>query len=87
MVAPHAPAARDSEADRSMDSYDACDYADQVLLPDSPDSPGGINDENLEILAAVLTCIPECIYEADFARMGNPLPYIEPVHVETRTLW
>jgi hypothetical protein len=57
----HAPAARDSEAHRSMDSADALDYADQFLVLDEPDSPGRAPDQNLEVLAAVLICIPEWI--------------------------
>ena len=57
----------DSESDRFMDPDDARDYADQFQLPSSPGSPGGISDENQDILAAVLKAIPECISEADFA--------------------
>ena len=60
-----------------MDPNEARDYANQFPYPDSPDSPGGINDENLEILAAVLKCITECIDEADFGRpraFGRPSP-------------
>ncbi len=76
----------DSESDRFMDSDDARDYADQFQLPGSPGSPGGISDENQDILAAVLKAIPECISEADFACFAYLLPYMESVHVETRTV-
>ncbi len=75
----------DSELDWFIDPYDARDCADQFQLPDSPGSLGGINDENLEILAAVLKCIPECINKVDFAWLADLLPYMELVHVETRT--
>ncbi len=82
----HAPAASDSEAVRSMDSDDGRDYADQFPDPDEPDSPGRINDWNLEVLAAVLKYIPECIDEADFERLSDLLPHLEPVHVATKTV-
>ena len=64
-----APAERDTDEDRSMDPDDARDYEDQFPCPDAPDSPGRINDENLEILAAILKRIPECIDEEDFQRL------------------
>ena len=66
---PLVPAAHpsDSELDGFIDPYDARDCADQFQLPDTPGSLGGINYENLEILAAVLKCIPECIDKTDFA--------------------
>ena len=52
-----------------------------------PDSPGRIYDESLEeILAAILKCIPECISEADFKRLSDLLPHMEPVYVATRTV-
>ena len=51
---PVAAAAHDSEEDQLMDPDDAHDYADQFPYPDDPDSPGSINDENLEILASIL---------------------------------
>ncbi len=88
MSEPLAPAAHpsDSESDRFMNPDDARDYADQFQLSGSPGSPSGINDENLEILAAVLKCILECINEADFACFTDLLPYMEPVHVEMRTV-
>ena len=47
---------------------------------DAPDSPGGINDENLDILAAILKQIPECIDEANFDHLSKLLPNMEPVH-------
>ena len=70
---PVAAAAHDSEDDRSMDTVDARDYADQFPYPDDPDSPGSvmINDENLEILAAILKQIPECIDKANFDRLSD----------------
>ena len=85
---PLAPAAHcsDSESDWFMDPDDARDYADQFQLPGSPGSPSGINDKNLEILAAVLKCILECINKADFACFTDLLPYMEPVQVEMRTV-
>ena len=86
MADPIVPAASDSESDRSMDPDEARDYADQFQIPGSPGSPGGVNDENLEILAAVLKCILECIDKADFACFTYLLPYMEPVHVEMRTV-
>ncbi len=69
MAKPLVPAAHPSgsELDGFINPYDARDYADQFQLPGSPGSLGGINDENLEISAAVLKFIPECINEADFA--------------------
>ena len=48
------PAERDTDKDWSMDQDDARDYEDQFPCPDAPDSPVRINDENLEILAAIL---------------------------------
>ena len=83
---PVAAAAHDSEEDRSMDPDDARDYADQFPYPDDPDSPGSINDENLEILASIMKLIPECINKADFDRWSDLLPHIEPVQVATRTV-
>jgi hypothetical protein len=83
---PHAPAESDSEADRSREADDAIYYADQFSDPDEPDSPGRINDQNLEVLAAVLKCIPECIDKADFECVSDLLPHLEPVHVATRTV-
>ena len=83
---PVAAAAHDSEEDWSMDPDDARDYADQFPYPDDPDSPGSINDENLEILAAILKQIPECIDKANFDRLSDLLPHMEPVQVATRTV-
>ena len=83
---PVAAAAHDSEEDRSMDPDDARDYADQFPYPDDPDSPGSINDENLEILAAILKQVPECIDKANFNRLSGLLPHMEPVQVATRTV-
>ena len=83
---PVAAAAHDSEEDWSMDPDDARDYADQFPFPDDPDSPGSINDENLEILAAILKQIPECTDKANFDRLSDLLPQMEPVQVATRTV-
>ena len=85
MAEPGAAAAHDSEEDRSMDQDDARDYADQFPYPDDPDSPGSINDESREILAAILKQIPECIDKANFDHLSDLLPHMEPVHVATRT--
>ena len=63
---PVAAAEHDSEEDKLLDQDDASAYADQFLYPDDPDSPGSINNENLEILAAILKQIPECIDKANF---------------------
>ena len=60
------PLQHDSEEDRLMDPDDARDYADQFPYPDDPDSPGSINNENLEILASIMKLIPECIDKEDF---------------------
>ena len=80
---PVAAAAHDSEEDRSMDPDDARDYADQFPYPHDPDSPGSINDENLEILAAVLKQISERIHKADFDRLSDLLSHMEAVQVAT----
>ena len=79
---PVAAAEDDSEEDRLMDPDDARDYADQFPCPDDPDSP----DENLEILASIMKLIPECIDKADFDRLSDLLPHMEPVQVATRTV-
>ena len=55
---PVAAAEHDSEEDQLMDPDNARDYADQFPYPDDPDSPGSMNDENLEILASILKLIP-----------------------------
>ena len=83
---PVAAAEHDSEEDRLMDPDDSRDYADQFPYPDDPDSPGSINDENLEILASIMKLIPECINKADFDRLSDLLPHMEPVQVATRTV-
>ena len=56
-----------------MDPYEARDYADQFPYHDDPDSPGSVNDENRDILAATLKCVPACIDEADFKRLSDLL--------------
>ena len=86
MAEPVAAAAHDSEEDLSMDPDDARDYEDHFPCPDAPHSHGRINDENLEMLAAILKSIPECINEADFQHLSDLLPHMEPVHVATRTV-
>ena len=86
VVEPVAAAEHDSEEDRFMDPDDSRDYADQFPYPDDPDSPGSINDENLEILASIMKLIPECINKADFDRLSDLLPHMEPVQVATRTV-
>ena len=83
---PVAAAEHDSEEDQLMDQDDSRDYADQLPYPDDPDSPGSINDENLEILASIMKLIPECINKEDFERLSNLLPHMEPVQVATRTV-
>ena len=82
------PPASASESDQSMDPYEARDYADQFPYHDDPDSPGshGVNDENRDILAAILKCVPACIDEADFKRLSDLLPHTEPVQVSVRTV-
>ena len=68
LAEPVAAAEHDSEENQLLDPDDASDYADQYSCPNDPDSPGSINDENLEILAAILKQIPECIDKANFDR-------------------
>ena len=72
---PVAAAEHDSEEDRLMDPDDARDYADQFPYPDDPGSPGSINDENLEILAAILKQIPEC---NAMHRQSKFRPFVRP---------
>ena len=57
MAEPVAAAEHDSEEDLLMDPDDARDFADQFPYPDDPDSPGSINNENLEILASIMKLI------------------------------
>ena len=83
---PVAAAEHDSEEDQLLDPDDASDYADQFPYPDDPDSPGSINDENLEILAAILKQIPEFIDKANFDRLSDLLPHMEQVQVATMTV-
>ena len=83
---PQPTAASDNESDRSMDSDEARDYADQFPDLDGPDSPGRINDRNLEILEAVLKVIPKCINKADFHGLSDLIPHQDPVCVSTRTV-
>ena len=71
VVEPVAAAEHDSKEDQLLDPDDASDYADQFPYPDDPGSPGSINDENLEILAAILKQIPECIDKANFDRLSD----------------
>ena len=76
---PVAAAEHDSEEDQLLDQDDASDYADQFPYPDDPDSHGSINNENHEILPAILKQIPECINKANFDRLSDLLPHMEPV--------
>ena len=62
---PVAAAEHDSEEDRLMDQDDSRDYADQFPYPDDPDSPGSINDENLEILASTSGTLGHCDITCD----------------------
>jgi len=82
---PIAPAALDSEEDQSMDPDDARDDGDQFPCLGDRARTGSINNENLEILAAILKNIPECMNEEDLGRLSDLLPHLEPVHVPTRT--
>ena len=66
---PHPTAANDNESDWSMDSDEARDYADQFPNMDGPDSPGRINNQNFEVLEAVLKFIIKYINKADFHRL------------------
>ena len=77
---PVAAAEHDSEEEQLLESEDASDYADQFPYP------GSINNENLEILAAILKQIPECIDTADLDRLSDLLPHMETVQVATRTV-
>ena len=86
MADPIVPPASDFESDQSMDPDEARDYADQFPYHDDPDSPGSVNDENRDILAAILKCVPACIDEADFKRLSDVLPHPEPVQDSTRTV-
>jgi hypothetical protein len=83
---PQPTAASDNESDWLMDSDEARDYADQFPDLDGPDSPGRINDRNLEVLEAVLKVIPKCINEAEFHRLSDLIPHQDPVCVPTRTV-
>jgi hypothetical protein len=51
---PQPTAASDNESDWLKDSDEVRDYADQFPDLDGPDSPGRINNRNLEVLEAVL---------------------------------
>jgi hypothetical protein len=83
---PQPTAASDSESDWSMELDEARDYADQFPDLDGPDSPGRINDQNLEVLEAVLKYIPKCINKADFHCLSDLIPHQEPVCVPMRTV-
>ena len=69
-----------------MDSDEVRDYADQFPDLDGTDSPGRINNRNLEVLEAVLKYIPKCINVTDFHRLSDLIPHQEPVCVPTRTV-
>ena len=83
---PQERAASDSESDRSMDSIEARDFADQNPDLDDPYSPSSTNDPNMAILAAILKSIPECIESGDFESLSDLLPDQEEVKVATRTV-
>ena len=57
-----------------------------LMILTQADSPGSINNENLEILASIMKLIPECIDKEDFDRLSDLLPHMEPVQVATRTV-
>ena len=57
-----------------------------LMILTQADSPGSINNENLEILASIMKLIPECINKADFDRLSDLLPHMEPVQFATRTV-
>jgi len=85
-VEPQLAAANDNDSDRSMDSDEIRDYADQFQDQSDPDSGGRIIDRDLHVLEAVLNLIPKCITETDFQRLSDLIPHMEPVHVATRTV-
>jgi hypothetical protein len=70
----------------SMDADEASDYADQFQDQPDLDSRGRINDQDLDVLEAVLNLIPKCITAPDFQRLSDLIPHMEPVHVATRTV-
>lgn len=85
-VEPRLGATNDNASDRSMDSDEARDYADQFQDQPDLDSRGRINDRDLDVLEAVLNLIPKCITAPDFQRLSDLIPHMEPVHVATRTV-
>jgi hypothetical protein len=85
-VEPQLAAANDNDSDRSMDSDELRDYADQFQDQPDLDSRGRIIDRDLDVLEAVLNLIPKCITETDFQRLSDLIPHMEPVHVATRTV-
>ena len=79
-------ATNDNASDRSMESDEASNYADQ--FQDQPDleSRGRINDQDLDVLEAFLNLIPKCITAPDFQRLSDLIPHMAPVLVATRTV-
>jgi hypothetical protein len=85
-VEPRLGATNDNASDRSMESDEASNYADQFQDQPDLDSRGRINDRDLDVLEAVLNLIPKCITAPDFQRLSDLIPHMEPVHVATRTV-
>jgi hypothetical protein len=79
-------ATNDNASDRSMDADEASYYADQFQDQPDLDSRGRINDQDLDVLEAVLNLILKCITAPDFQRLSDLIPHMEPVHVATRTV-
>ena len=79
-------ATNDNASDRSMDADEARDYADQFQDKLDLGSRGRINNQDLDVLEAVLNLIPKCITKTDFQRLSDLMPHMEPVHVATRTV-
>ncbi len=59
-------ATNDNASDRSMDSDEASDYADEFQDQPDLDSRGRINNRDLDVLEAVLNLIQKCITTSDF---------------------
>ena len=85
-VEPRLGATNDNASDRSMESDEASNYADQFQDQPDLDSRGRINDRDLDVLEAVLNLIPKCITAPDFQRLSDLIPHMEPVLVATRTV-
>jgi len=83
---PQLTAASDNESDWLMDSDEAHDYADQFPDLDGPDSPGRINNRNLEVLEAVLKVNQNVSAKQIFIFLSDLIPHQDPVCVPTRTV-